>query len=368
MEKVKVGLIGCGNISRAYLETFKQFDIVNLVACADLDLERARETASQYNIPVACSTEELLANPEIEIVVNLTTPQHHYPVVKAALNAGKHAHTEKPLCVEVEEALELQKLAQEKNLRLGNAPDTFLGGAHQTCRKLVDEGWIGAPVGGTAFMMSPGHERWHPAPEFYYQKGGGPMFDMGPYYLTAMVNLLGPVSSVAGMTRTTFPTRTITSEPKRGQTIEVEVPTHVTALLRFENGAIVNMITSFDVAAHTLPPIQLFGTSGTLQVPDPNSFMNPISIKRAGQEEWAKLPATHFYDNTCRGLGVADLAFALRYKRPHRCCGDLGVHVLEIMHAIHTASDTNNHIEMKTRCERPEPLPLDLEKGRFDTK
>ncbi len=229
-KKIKIGVIGCGNISSIYFEQAKTFDILEVAACADLVMERAHERAAKYGIPRACSVDELLADPEIQIVVNLTTPGSHAGVALASLRAGKSVYNEKPLTINREDAQQILKLADEKGLRVGAAPDTFMGAGLQTCRKLIDEGAIGEPVAATAFMVCHGHESWHPDPEFYYQVGGGPMFDMGPYYLTALVSLIGPVKSVAGITRITFPERTITSKPKYGKKIEVEVPTHVAGL------------------------------------------------------------------------------------------------------------------------------------------
>jgi predicted dehydrogenase len=222
MNKVKVGIIGCGNISDIYFRNLMQtFQITEVAACADLIAERAAEKAKEFNVPKACSVEELLADPEIRIVVNLTIPAAHTEINLAALNAGKHVHCEKPLAITREDGKKVMDLAKEKGLLAGCAPDTFLGGGLQTCRKLVDDGWIGAPVAATAFMTCHGHESWHPSPEFYYQVGGGPMFDMGPYYLTALVSLLGPARRVTGSARISFPQRTITSAPKFGKIIDV---------------------------------------------------------------------------------------------------------------------------------------------------
>jgi len=364
--KTKIGVIGCGNISGIYLQADKVFEILDTVACADIVMEKARAQAEKHHIARACTVDELLGDPEIEIVVNLTIPNAHYEVAMAAVAAGKSVHNEKPLTITREQGKALLAAAKAKGVRVGGAPDTFLGGGIQTCRKLIDDGWIGEPIGATAFMTCHGHESWHPAPEFYYKVGGGPMFDMGPYYLTALVNLMGPVQQVSGATRVTFPTRTITSQPLHGTIVEVEVPTHVVGTLEFANGAVGTIITSFDVWAAELPRIEIYGTEGTLSVPDPNTFGGPVRVRRAGASEWSEIPLTHGYAENSRGIGVADMAYALHSGRPHRANGDLAYHVLDIMHAIHDAADAGQRVTLESTCERPAPLPLGLRKGVLD--
>lgn len=368
MKKTKVGVIGCGNISKAYFTRLPRFELLEVAACADLELERARQSATEFGIPRACTPEALLADPEIRIVVNLTTPQAHYPVAKAALEAGKCVYGEKPLTVNRDEGRELLELAAAKGLLIGSAPDTFLGAGIQTCRKLIDDGAIGEPVAATAFMTCHGHESWHPDPEFYYQVGGGPMFDMGPYYLTALVNLLGPVKRVTGSARITFPERTITSEKKYGRKIRVEVPTHVVGILDFAGGAVGTLLTSFDVWAANLPRIEIYGSRGSLSVPDPNSFGGPVKIYSADEPDagWREIPLTHSYAENWRGLGVADMAYALRDGRKPRAAGELAYHVLDLMHAFHDASEQGRHIEMQSACEQPAPLPPGLREGSLD--
>jgi predicted dehydrogenase len=366
MKKVKVGIIGCGNISGIYLKNCSQtFEIIDLVACADLIPERAQAKAEEYNIK-AMSVEELLADPEIEIVLNLTIPKAHAEVCTAALEAGKNVHVEKPLAITREDGQKLLELAKAKGLRIGAAPDTFLGGGIQTCRKLIADGWIGEPVAATAFMTCHGHESWHPDPEFYYKVGGGPMFDMGPYYLTALIALMGPVKRVTGSTRITFPERTITSAPKYGTKITVDVPTHVAGVMDFANGAIGTIITSFDVWSAQLPRIEIYGTEGTLSVPDPNTFGGPVYVRRAGADGWSEIPLTHGYAENSRGIGVADMAYAIRSGRPHRANGEMAYHVLDIMHGFHDASDSGRHYELASTCQQPAPLPLHLPKGFLD--
>ena len=365
-DRIKIGIVGCGNISGAYLNAAKTFEILDIVACADLILERARAKAQEHDVPQACTVDELLANPEIRIVVNLTVPRAHYEVAKASLAAGKSTYSEKPLCIAREEGMDLLETAKTNGLRIGCAPDTFLGGGIQTCRKLIDDGAIGEPVAATAFFTTRGHERWHPDPEFFYQLGGGPMFDMGPYYLTALVNLLGPVRRVAGMTKKTFQERIITSQPKHGQRIRVDVPTHVAGLLEFVNGAIVTLLTSFDIWAAHLPYIEIYGTEGSLGAPNPNIFGGPVCICRAWTKDWQEAPLTHGYTENFRGLGVADMACAMRSGRPHRACGELANHVLDVMLALHEASRESRHIEIKSSCSRPAPLPVGLREGELD--
>jgi predicted dehydrogenase len=366
MEKVKVGVVGCGNISSAYLRISKWFEILDVVACADLIPERAQSQAEAYDVPRACTTEELLADPEIEIVLNLTTPNAHAGVALAALEAGKSVYNEKPLAIQREHAERMLKIAEEKGLRVGGAPDTFLGAGLQTCRRLIDDGAIGFPVAATAFMAGHGHESWHPDPEFYYKVGGGPMFDMGPYYLTALVSMLGPVKRVTGSTRISFPERTITSKPKYGNVIAVEVPTHIVGVLDFTSGAVGNIITSFDVWAHNLPRIEIYGSEGSLSVPDPNTFGGPVKVWKSEDKVWEDVPLVNGYPENSRSLGVADMAHAIRSGRPHRANGTMAYHVLDIMHAIHDASDADQHVLLSSTCVRPDPLPLDLPKGVLD--
>jgi predicted dehydrogenase len=363
--RTPIGIIGCGNISGIYLKSDRVFDNLQVVACADVDPAKAQARAAEFNIE-ALSVEELLADPRIEIVVNLTIPAAHAEVATAALQAGKATYSEKPFALNRADGQQLLNLAQASGLRIGCAPDTFLGGGLQTCRKLVDDGVIGEPVAATAFMTTPGHERWHPNPEFYYQHGGGPMFDMGPYYLTALVMILGPVKAVTGMTRISFPERTITSEPKFGQKITVEVPTHVTGLLEFASGALGTIIQSFDVQAANLPRLEIYGSEGTLSLPDPNTFGGPVRVRLKNQSDWEDVPLTHIYQENSRGLGVADMAAAIRLGRPHRASGELAFHVLDIMQAIHEAAEQGRQITLTSQCERPALLPIGLQPGAVD--
>ena len=362
----KVGIIGCGNISNIYLEAGKKFEMLQIVACADLDADRATAKAAEHGVPKACTVAELLADKEIEIVVNLTVPQAHAEINLAAIAAGKSVHTEKPLAVTKADGLKTLKAAAAKGVRLGAAPDTFLGGGLQTCRKLIDDGWIGQPVAATAFMTGHGPEGWHPDPEFFYKLGGGPMLDMGPYYLTALVALLGPIRRITGSTRTTFPHRTITSQPKRGKVMQVEVPTHQAGVMDFASGAVGTIIMSFDVWSSTLPRIEIYGSEGTLFVPDPNTFGGPVYVRRMGASDRSEMPLSHGYAENSRGIGVADMAYGLRSGRPHRASGELAYHVLEAMHAFEEASTSGRHVELTSTCHRPAALPLGLMAGTLD--
>lgn len=363
-DKIKVGIIGCGNISNAYFKGCAPFDIIEVVACADVDMERARAKAAEHGVK-AYTVDELLADPEIQIVVNLTTPQSHAPVSLAAIAAGKNVHEEKPFALRREDGEKILAAAKEKGVLVGCAPDTFLGGGIQTCRKLIDDGVIGEPVAATAFMAIHGHESWHPNPEFYYQKGGGPMLDMGPYYLTALVNLIGPITRVTGSTRMTFPQRTITSKPQAGKKIDVEVTTHLAGVADFANGAIGTIIMSFDVWNHSLPRLEIYGSAGTMSVPDPNAFGGPVLVRKAGEKDWTEMPLTHS-DQVARGIGVADMAYALVYGRAHRVSGELAHHVLDVMQAFDEASESGQHVKIGSTVERPAPLPTGLPLGQLD--
>lgn len=362
MRRVKVGIIGCGNISSIYFQAGEKFAGIEIVACADLNDEAAKQKTEEYNIPKACSVDELISDPEIEIVINLTIPKAHAEIHMRVLEAGKHAYGEKPLAIDLADGQKILSLAKEKGLLIGSAPDTFLGGGIQTCRKLIDEGWIGEPIAANAFMMYHGPEIFHPNPDFLYQHGAGPMFDMGPYYLTALVNLIGPVKRVTGSTKTTFQNRMVTGEHNYGRKFPVETPTHISGILDFENGAVGTITTSFDIWGTKLPKIEIHGTSGSIIVPDPNTFGGPVYVKRHDYSDFIEVPLTHGFTDNSRGIGLVDMADAIPTGRKHRANGELAYHVLELMHAFSISSDTNKHYEVKSTCEKPEPLPMDLPK------
>jgi predicted dehydrogenase len=363
LKPVKVGLVGCGFISEIYLKNSKLFNSFDVVACSDLILERSEGRAKEFDISKVCSTSEIMEDPKVEMVLNLTTPDGHYDVAKQAVTSKKSVYNEKPLAIELDNGWDLVESAERNGVLIGGAPDTFLGGGIQTCRKLIDDGWIGEPIGATAFMTCPGHESWHPDPEFYYKKGGGPMFDMGPYYLTALVNLLGPIKQVKASTKISFSERMITSKPKYGTKIKVDVPTHVVGIMDFQNGTTGNIITSFDVWGAQLPRIEIYGKLGSLSVPDPNTFGGPVHLYLPEYQEWREIPLSHGYTFNSRGIGVADMANALRSGRTHRANGDLTYHILEVMHAFHTASDKEKTVKIKSKVKKPSPLPLGLIKG-----
>ncbi len=363
--KVRVGVIGCGSICGHYFKGCGAFHILDVVACADLIPERAEAKAEEFGIAKSCPVDDLLADPDIQIVVNLTVPRAHGEVNLAAVEAGKSAYGEKPFAVFREEGRKVLQAAKKGGVLVGGAPDTFLGGGIQTCRKLIDEGWIGEPVAATAFVAGRGPGHWHPNPDFFYQVGGGPMFDMGPYYLTAIVSLLGPIVRVTASTRISFPERVILNKARFGEKIQVETPTHLAGAVDFENGVIGTIVTSFDVWAHHLPCIEIYGSEGSLGVPNPNIFGGPVLVRRAGAEEWSEVPLTHSAD-VMRGIGVADMAYALSCGRPHRANGEMGYHVLDVMHAFDEASKSGKHVVIQSGCDRPAPLPTGLLPGTLD--
>jgi len=356
---MKIGIIGCGNISGIYIRNCQAFRSTEVAALADLVPERARAKAEEHGVPRACSPEELLGDPEIDVVLNLTIPKAHAEVTLAALEAGKHAYSEKPLATRLEDGGRIAAAAGSKGLRVGAAPDTFLGAGLQTCRQLIDEDAIGMPVACTAFMLCHGHESWHPDPAFYYQEGGGPLFDMGPYYLTALVSLLGPVTRVAASAHVSFPERTIASEPRRGEKILVETPTHIAGVLDFACGAVGTLVTSFDVWHAEVPRIEIYGTEGTLSVPDPNGFGGPVRIRRAREAGWTEVPITRPYAENSRGIGLADMVEAIPRRRPHRASLELAAHVLDVMAGFLHSSAESRHYVPVTTCRRPDPLPAD---------
>lgn len=353
-----IGILGCGNISGIYFSNLaKVFKNVRIKSCADLDPARVQAKVAEYPGVQASTLEAMLADPEIDVVLNLSTPPGHYPLAKRILQARKSVYNEKPLVLNRAEGRELLALAKQQGVRIGCAPDTFMGAGLQTCLQLIKEGVIGQPVGAQAFMLGHGPEGWHPDPEFFYQRGGGPMFDMGPYYLTALVAMLGPVRRVTGSARISFPERVIGSEKKRGQRIPVEIPTHVTGILDFAQGAVGTITTSFDVWAAEVPRIEIFGSEGTLSLPDPNGFGGPVRLYKPGKEAvWQEIPVTRPHAENHRGIGLSDMVEALETGRPHRASGELAFHVLDIMTSLHEASLENRHLTLESTCSQPLPL------------
>ena len=365
----RIGIVGCGKISGIYLKNLTGMfgKRVKVVAVTDSIEERAANVASEYSLRHFKKTADMIQDPEVDIILNITQPRMHYEVAMQAVNSGKHVYDEKPLCAKREEAAELLRTAKAKNVRVGGAPDTFLGPGIQTCRKIIDDGWIGRPVAASAFMLCHGHEHWHPDPEFYYKPGGGPMFDMGPYYLTALVNLLGPVVRVSGSAQKGQAERLITSEPLGGKIIKVEVPTHIAGVLDFASGVVGVIVTSFDVFNHSMPCIEIYGTEGTLQVPDPNYFRGEPRLRRFREEAWSSIPLILPAPdnpkeedwqklNNLRGIGITDMAEAIGEGRPHRASAEMTNHVLDLMHGIHDASASGVYYNVKSTCQRPEPV------------
>jgi predicted dehydrogenase len=358
MARTRIGIIGCGNISEIYLANLTQrFANVEVAAVADMIAERAAAKAAAHGIAKACTVEEMLADPSIAVILNLTIPRAHAEVCLQALEAGKHVYTEKPLSVSLRDGERIQNLARKKGLRVGAAPDTFLGAGIQTCIRLINEGAIGAPVAANAFMMCHGHESWHPDPDFYYQPGGGPVFDMGPYYFTALLALLGPAERVMGSASTHIPRRVVGSGPKTGEVITVAVPTHITGTIDFACMATATFTMSFEIWHTALPCLEVHGTDGSLQVPDPNGFGGPVRIRSPQDEDWREVPIELPYAENSRGLGLAEMVDAIGAGRPHLASGDLALHALEIMHAVHDASSSGKAVHLRHQAPRPEPFP-----------
>ncbi len=349
MSAPNIAIIGCGNISPIYLKNSKVFGY-NVAAVSDVFMEAAHKRSAEYGVP-AHTVAEVLADPAIEAVLNLTIPAAHGDVALQVLRAGKHVYNEKPLAITREQAAEMLREADARKLRVGCAPDTFLGAGFQTCRQLIDEGKIGRPVAATAFMMSHGPEKWHPNPDFFYQPGAGPLFDMGPYYLTALISLLGPIARVSSSAQISFAEREIGSEPQRGKTIKVNTPTHVSATLDFENGAVATLVTTFDVWASKLPRIEIYGSEGSLNCPDPNTFGGPVLLKRHDDPDWCEMPLTAPNHENSRGIGFFDML-----RGGHRANGAMANHVLDAMHAILESSAQGRHIKLTSSCVQPAAL------------
>jgi predicted dehydrogenase len=355
-EVLRVGVIGVGVISKQYFESLPKLPNLRLVAVADLNEARAAEVAAEQGV-VSRTVDELLASDDIDAVINLTIPAAHVEVGLRALAAGKHVFAEKPLGLSTAEAAPLIA-AQQGGLRVGSAPDTVLGTGIQTARKVVDDGTIGEVLGAAVHWSAPGHERWHPAPAFYYQPGGGPLYDMGPYYLTSLVHLLGPVVRVSGAARRSSRERTIATGPNAGTVLPVDVDTHITALLEHASGVASTVTVSFEVWGTRSPKFEVYGSLGTLAVPDPNRFSDPVEVLTAESGEWAPVPESAGYRDAGRGYGLADMAAAIAAGKPHRASGELAFHVLDIMESILTASTEHRVVELSSTVERPEALPL----------
>jgi predicted dehydrogenase len=351
---LRIGIVGVGNVSRQYLETLPRLDGVRVSAVADLVPERAEAVATDGFR--ATTPAELCTADDVDLVLNLTVPRAHADVALAAVAAGKHVYNEKPLALTTDDGRRVLEAAAARGVRVGCAPDTVLGTGLQTARHHLDAGVVGTPVAATAFMVSPGPERWHPAPEFFYRTGGGPLYDMGPYYLSALVTLLGPVRRVAGMAATPRLVRTVGDGPLQGTEFPVEVATHVTGTLEHASGAVSTLLMSFDVQASHLPRIEVYGTGGSVSVPDPNGFGGPVRLFHEDSPGWTEVPAVAGYRTGGRGCGVADLASALAAGTPHRANGELALHVLDVMESLLRAAAGGRTETVTTTCERPAPV------------
>ena len=364
---MRVGIIGCGNISETYFECQNLFNNFNVVACADINIEAAKKSAEKYNVN-AFSVDDILANEDVDLIINLTIPAAHKEIIIKSLNAGKHCFSEKPLAMNFNEGLEISELANSKNLYVGCAPDTFLGAAGQKARSLIEDNKIGNVVLGTFNLMSHGMEHWHPNPDFFFKPGAGPVFDVGVYYITQLVNLIGPIKSISSLSGTATPERTITSEPRNGEKIKVETPTTLMGTLEFHNNAKIQFFCSWDVWKHKHSTIELYGLEGSMIVPDPNFFSGDILISHK-EEDWKVinndkmlLGIPNKTDNNgdkianYRGIGLSDMINAISNKRQSRCSLDLAVHVLEAMEGIIKSSDERVIYNMKTKPNQPDFL------------
>jgi predicted dehydrogenase len=358
-QKLNVAVIGAGAISGAYLSMARNFPVIQVAAISDIDMERARAKGAEFGVGRVLTVEEILGDDSIDIILNLTVPKAHAEISLRALEAGKHVFSEKPLGISVDEGRRIMELADAKSLRVGCAPDTFMGSGIQTARRLIGRGDIGRPVGFTAFMMNRGHESWHPNPDFYYQPGGGPMFDMGPYYITALLQLFGPIKRIMGMASIAIPQRTITSSPKAGQKITVQTPDHIVGSIEFTSGVVGSIVTTF-AAWHPQyderQPIIVYGENGTMKVPDPNTFDGPVSMRLAEEKEWKQMPPlspTGFG----RAVGLADMAQGIISGRPHRASGEQALYALEAMQAFLDSSARGEARRLERPYARPEIMP-----------
>lgn len=375
MMPFRIGLIGTGRISDIYLKNCAGFDGLEIVACGSLDMAESRAKAETFGVPQVATADAILADPGIDAILNLTVPAAHAGISLAALEAGKHVYSEKPFVTDLADGRRVLDLATAKGLCVGNAPDTFLGGRWQTLRKAIDDGAIGTPTGVAAFVPTHGVERHHPNPDFYYADGGGPLLDLGPYYLAAMIFCLGPIARVGGMARQTFPERMIENGPRSGEMIPVEVDTHCLSLIAFESGALGQMMVSFDVWESETPRLEIYGTDGTLCIPDPdpgdgaNIFQGPVWLRTretarwtmrprpVAPASWAVVPNSHGLNFDARGVGLADMAHAVRAGRAPRASGRMGLHICEVMQGMIDSQRLGRFVDIQSRCERPPILP-----------
>jgi predicted dehydrogenase len=358
---MRVGIVGCGVISRHYAQNALAFDSFELVACADLDRRAAERLAAEHGLAVA-SVEELIADGSIDVVLNLTPPSVHVEVIRQALAAGKHVYSEKPLATSTEGARELIADAESRGLRIGCAPDIFLGSAYQAARKLLDGGSIGEPLSVSAAMLVGAQTSWHPNPDIFFVDGGGPLLDMGPYYLTAIVALLGPVRRVAGFASTRVLERAIEIGPRAGERFTATTPTHTAAVLELAGGLTANLVASFEATQQYVSDFEIHGTEGVLALPDPNAFGGAVRLRRR-REAWEDVPFASLEGRDARGIGLHDLVEAIETNRPHRASGELAHHVVDIARSILAAAADGRTVEVGTSVERPEPMPVPAQPG-----
>ena len=368
-----VGIIGCGNISDAYFKLIPLYNNLKVLACTDINMDAAKAKAETYGVE-AQTMDAMLSNPSIDVVVNLTIPDAHFPVSKQALEAGKHVYSEKPFVLSIEQGEELRRIADEKGLRVGSAPDTYLGGAHQYVRHLIDSGRIGKVMSGTAHVVGPGMEMWHPNPDFFFKPGGGPILDMGPYYVNNLVNLIGPVKRVVAMANKAKEERIISNGPRNGEKVPVIVSTNIHAILEFVSGAQVSLMASWDVWAHRHQNMELYGTEGAIFVPDPNFFGGKVEVSgtdREVKEEavWDHpLTQTNFKTSwgeasNYRGAGLADMMAGLAEGRDYRCSLDRSLHTIDVLTSILKSSEEGRAIDIVTTCSQPEAFGIEEAKA-----
>jgi predicted dehydrogenase len=353
---VRVGVVGCGVISRHYAANAKAFDGFELVACADVDQVQARSLADEHGLEVA-SVEELIADPSIDVVLNLTPPAVHAAVISQALAAGKHVYTEKPLATDLADGFDLIAQAEERGLRIGCAPDIFLGGPYQAARALIDAGAIGEPLSVSAAFLGGAQERWHPNPDIFFADGAGPLLELGPYYIGAIVALLGPIQRVAGFASTKVVERRIEIGPRTGEVFHASTPTHTSAAMELLSGVTANLVASFEAGGQYICDLEIHGTEGVLALPDPNGFKGPVR-RRDGRGTWEDVPYTSRGAADARGIGLQDMVDSIAAGQPHRASGRLGLHVVEVARGILQSAVESRFVAIESRLEQPSPLPV----------
>lgn len=358
MKKYQVGIIGCGDISKNYLRYAKEAysDYFTVTAVGDLNYEKAKACAEANEIAAFGLPEVVYDNPEIDIVLNLTIPMAHEEVTVRALEAGKHVYSEKPLACSREGMQRIMDTAKRVGKRVGCAPDSFMSAPMQTAKKAIEEDWIGAPIGINAICTMRGNEYWRPDADFYYKKGAGPMMDMAPYYLNTLISLVGPVDSVMTMSKITWPERTIKVAPRRGEKIQVEVPTYVSSMLKFENGVMASFVNSFDIWKSTCPKIEIYGEKGTLVLPNPNFYKGDVLLRRFNDSDWRVLPQFVEYANYGRGIGIVDMIRSIEEGVPHRASVEMAYHTTDVIFAMDEAGEARKEIKINSTADKPTGL------------